>query len=509
MIYVLMFHVGLEEPTTFEPENVVGIKGETCGGYPVDAFSAAQIVHLRLRRFMAGEHKAVGGFSYGAPTEYLGMLGVAEAMLYTLRLYEVVIGAGVRAATGEEAEDLAQHAALNKERIEFILGALKQGYDSDPLMRALPEWMNLLADSALSASAVVSKMHHLTPETYNPCDASPASPQIKDLVPYFHGSDPSSAHAAAVADHFTLQNGVQMPSMGLGTWLLQGKDCYEAILAAIGAGYRYCVASHLQFHDRPVTKPFTPLCRSIDTAQAYQNEENVGDAVQEAIHRGMVTREELFIATKLSDAADAGYEGVKALVQRQLRDLQTPYLDLYMLHSPLSDAALQADTWRALEELLAAGVLRAIGVSNFDSVELQALMASATVKPMVVQNKVDVYHVAKQLDNRGDPIVKFARDNNILVVAYSSFSAYPFVMKPTEDPIVRSIARRTGLSPAQVILRWSMQKGFAVIPRSISTARLQENISVLRSAPLSTEDMRLLDTLQLLVSSPVCVPGEQ
>jgi diketogulonate reductase-like aldo/keto reductase len=235
----------------------------------------------------------------------------------------------------------------------------------------------------------------------------------------------------------------------------------------------------------------------------------VGDAVQEAIHRGLVSRKDLFIATKLSDPADAGYEGVKALVQRQLKDLQTTYLDLYMLHSPLPDAALQVETWQALEELLAAGVVRAIGVSNFDSVDLQTLIASATVKPMVVQNKADVYHVAKQLDNRGDPIVKFARENGILMVAYSSFSAYPFVMKPTEDPIVRSVARRTGLSAAQVILRWSLQKGFAVIPRSTSPARLQENFAVLRAAPLSTEDMRLLDTLQLLVSSPVCVPGEQ
>lgn len=220
---------------------MTGMKGETCGGFPVDAFSAGQIMHLRLRRFLAGEHKAVAGFSYAAPTEYLGMLGVAEAVLYTLRLYEVVINAGVGAASGAEAEDLAQHAALNKERIEFILGALKQGYDSDPLMRALPEWMNLLADSALSASAVVSKMHHLTPETYSACDAPPASPQVTDLVPYFHGAaaaEPNSALSTAVAEHFALHNGVQMPNMGLGTWLLQGKDCYEAVLAAIAAGYR-------------------------------------------------------------------------------------------------------------------------------------------------------------------------------------------------------------------------------------------------------------------------------
>ena len=251
------------------------------------------------------------------------------------------------------------------------------------------------------------------------------------------------------------------------------------------------------------------FARSIDTAEAYQNEANVGDAVKAAIDQGLVARRDLFLATKLSDPANAGYEAAKELVRRQLSALQTSYLDLYMLHSPIADAALQAETWRALEDLLAAGTLRAIGVSNFGTEELEALMATARVRPMVVQNKADVYHVAKQLDNRGDPIVKFARENDIFVVAYSSFSAYPFVMKPTEDPIVRDVARRNEASPAQVILKWSLQKGFAVIPRSSDPARLQENLAVLESPPLSQQDMLLLDTLQLLISSPVCVPGEQ
>jgi diketogulonate reductase-like aldo/keto reductase len=252
---------------------------------------------------------------------------------------------------------------------------------------------------------------------------------------------------------------------------------------------------------------FVVIVRSIDTAQAYQNEHNVGDAIKEAIAQKLVTRQQLFLATKLSDPADAGYEKAKALVQRQLAALQTSYLDLYMLHSPLEDATLQADTWRALEDLYTAGVLRAIGVSNFGASDLAALNATARVKPMVVQNKVDPYHVAKQLDNVGDAIVEYARDNKMVIVAYSSFSAYPFVMKPSEDPVVRDIARRRRLTPAQVLLKWSLQRGFAVIPRSTSPERLAENLAVLTLPPLHKEDLHLLDTLELLVSSPVSKPG--
>ena len=229
-----------------------------------------------------------------------------------------------------------------------------------------------------------------------------------------------------------------------------------------------------------------------------------------AIKQGIVTREELFIGTKLSDPADAGYEGVQRLIEKQLKDLQTTYLDLYMLHSPLHDSSkptLQQDTWRALEELLSKGVLKAIGVSNFDSRELAALIATSTVKPMVVQNKVDVYHVGKQLDNKGDAIVKFAKENNILVVAYSTFSAYPFTMSPSDDPIVRSIAHARGITAGQVLLKWALQKGFAAIPRSSDPTRLRENFQTVALPLLSPQDMHLLDTLQLLISSPVCVPA--
>lgn len=276
---------------------------------------------------------------------------------------------------------------------------------------------------------------------------------------------------------------------------LEGEICERAVMDAIGIGYRH-----------------------IDSAQAYRNEREVGNAVADTIRRGIVSRNELFIATKLSDENDAGYENTKRLVQSQLESLQTTYIDLYMLHSPISNRSLQAETWRALEELCDEGKIRALGVSNFDASDLRSLVKSARKKPTVVQNKLDPYHIGKQLDNRGDDIVAYTRREGIVLVSYSPFSAYPFVMKPADDPIVRHIASKMQVqaaaqkgkgsnvvvvTPAQVILRWALQSGFSPIPRSSDPEHLRENFDALSLPPLSDEDMALMGTLQYLVDSPV------
>ena len=235
--------LGLEASPYFEPDHLVGIDGEPCGGYPVDVFSAAKIVQLRLQRFMAGEYKAIVGFSVDSPNEYLGMLGLTEAILYCLRSFEVVLQTGLRSAEPADAEGLIQQAALNKERIDFIVTKLREGYASDPIMRALPDWVSLLDDSAMAAHAVVAKQHHSTAQDFNYCTASRNSPQLQELVPYFLGTEAAqlTGEGAPTPRHFTLHNGVQMPSVGLGTWLLQGKACYDAVLAAITAGYRCAI----------------------------------------------------------------------------------------------------------------------------------------------------------------------------------------------------------------------------------------------------------------------------
>lgn len=171
---------------------------------------------------------------------------------------------------------------------------------------------------------------------------------------------------------FTLANGVQMSSLGLGTWKLNGQACETAVYDAIKVGYR-----------------------AIDTAQAYGNEVEVGKAIARAIKDGIVTRDELFIATKLSSPDDAGYAGVQALVKKQLQSLQTDYLDLYYLHSPQKNDETTVTTWLGLTNLHNDGVIRSLGLSNHNSDQLRhhfKVIGSKGVAPVVLQNKFDVYH---------------------------------------------------------------------------------------------------------------------
>lgn len=134
--------------------------------------------------------------------------------------------------------------------------------------------------------------------------------------------------------------------------------------------------------------------------------------------------------------------------------------------------------------------------------------------PLVVQNKIDPYHIGKQLDNKGDNIIEYCRDNDILVVSYSIFSSYPFVLVPLEDPIIKYVTveynkhYNTNVTTAQIILRWSLQKGFSIIPRSMNIQRLQENFNVLTLSPIPDELLGLLDSLQYLVESSVSVAVE-
>jgi len=143
------------------------------------------------------------------------------------------------------------------------------------------------------------------------------------------------------------------------------------------------------------------------------------------------------------------------------------YFDLYMIHSPLRDKKREEETWKALQDLYMEGSVKAIGLSNYGSADLSTLLGfeSISIKPMVVQNKLDIYHVGKQIDPQGDQIMAMMKANDIKMVAYSPLSAFPFVMQPAEDPIIRSIAYSRRADPAQIVLRWILQQGMAVIPR--------------------------------------------
>eukprot|EP00439_Symbiodinium_sp_Y106_P051975 s2253_g6.t4 len=258
-----------------------------------------------------------------------------------------------------------------------------------------------------------------------------------------------------------LSNDLQMPVLGLGTTMLNGASGKEAILAALREGYRL-----------------------IDTAQAYENEAEVGEAILES----GIPRSEIFVATKLSEDGDCKPGRAKARVRAQLKLLKTSYIDQYMLHGPCPG---MVEAWKDLEELYDAGVLRSLGVSNFDYTQLRRFLGQVRIAPHVVQNKFSIYH-------RGwapvDPLRDLAevfRKEGMAVMGYCNLDAYPHVLQPLEDIFVWRIASRCGRTPAQVLLRHALQHGTVVIPKSERPERLRENADIF-DFELSPEDMLLI-----------------
>lgn len=440
--------------------------------HPNDIFEASEIMRERLVKYFDGLYSVVPGLSSNAPSEYLGMLGLAEAFLYCFRLHEVLY----------KQFNLPLQIEVHYKKVNVIIETIRIGYTPDRLMLALPMWMGILNESALLITNVLK-------EIAAQGEVNIAAIAAFDRVSDYYLGNVSLPPAYRGGKSVRLANGVSVPLLGLGTWQLNGDTCYEAVISALKHGHRL-----------------------IDSAEAYGNEVEVGQAVADAIKQGVVTREQVFVATKVSDERNMGYDAVKQLVTAQLERLQVDYIDLYMLHSPVQDKKKQADTWKALEELYEAGTIRALGVSNFDVPELEHLVAAANVVPHVVQNKLDVYHVGKQLDERGDKILQYVREKGIVMMAYSPFSAFPFVMQPGEDPIVKYLANKKSqdwgapVSPQQLLLKWIVQKGYIALPRSVSQQHHEDNSKIFDFPDLAEIEMKMIDSIQLLVSSPVSVP---
>jgi len=255
--------------------------------------------------------------------------------------------------------------------------------------------------------------------------------------------------------------------VGFGTWQIMGQQCYDATSAALQAGYRH-----------------------IDTAQAYMNEREVGLAIQSS----GIPRQELFIATKISDPDE--YAALEQRLEAQLAALGTDYLDLYMLHSPGDNKAGREAAWRTMEALHDRGKVRSLGVSNFGVAELQELLSFARVRPVYLQNKFSVYSPGEQQVGANN-ILAFAREHNIQVMGYSVINPWPFMLPPMEDPHVRAVAGRVGRTPAQVLHRWALQLGVAVIPKSTTPARIAQNAQIL-DFELPELEMRLLNGIVAL-----------
>ncbi|OKJ53988.1 aldo/keto reductase [Streptomyces sp. CB02115] len=247
----------------------------------------------------------------------------------------------------------------------------------------------------------------------------------------------------------TLNNGVTVPQLGFGVFQVPDDETTAAVSAALEAGYR-----------------------SIDTAAIYGNEVGVG----RALAASKIPREELFVTTKLWNA-DQGYDATLAAFDASLAKLGLDYVDLYLIHWPTPAHDLYPESWRALEKLAADGRIRAAGVSNFQPAHLRRLLETGTLVPAV--NQIELHPGLQQAELRA-----FHAEHGIATEAWSPLAQGALL---TEEALV-SIAERHGKSPAQVVLRWHLQIGNVVIPKSVTPERIRQNIDVF-DFELSAADM--------------------
>ena len=264
--------------------------------------------------------------------------------------------------------------------------------------------------------------------------------------------------------HITLNNGVELPAIGLGVFQSPPAETAAAVEAALETGYRL-----------------------IDTAAAYGNEREVG----EGIRRAGVARDEIFIETKVW-ISDYGYDTALHAFDKSARKLGVDQLDLLLLHQPMPTAFDKTlDAYRALETLLADGKVRAIGVSNFMPEHLERLLAVATVVPAVNQIEVHPYFQQRALQ-------QVHAEHRIATQAWSpigGITSYRGMQKRSfDDPTLLEIARQHGKSAAQVMLRWHLQENRSAIPKSVKPARIAENFDVFDFA-LAREQVAAIDAL--------------
>ena len=250
-----------------------------------------------------------------------------------------------------------------------------------------------------------------------------------------------------------LNNDVEMPILGLGTWTLRGSRASKAVLWALELGYRL-----------------------IDTASLYGNEQKIG----EAIKMSTIPREEIFITTKVWNS-DQGYEKTLSAIKQSLNKLQTDYVDLYLIHWPVSN--MRNDTWKALENLYKEGLTRSIGVSNFTIQHLKELLETTEIVPALNQFELSPFLYQKDL-------IDYCQNKNIVVEAYSGLTKG----RKFNNLVLQEIGEKHNKNPAQILIRWGLQHNFVQIPKSGKKEHLAENADVFNFA-LDGMDMKLLDNI--------------
>lgn len=258
-----------------------------------------------------------------------------------------------------------------------------------------------------------------------------------------------------------LNNGLDMPILGFGVYQISdANECERSVTDALEVGYR-----------------------SIDTAAAYQNEEAVGRAIK----KSAISREEIFLTTKLW-VSDTGYEKTLKAFERSLKKLQTDYLDLYLIHQPYGDVY---SSWRAMEELYEAGKAKAIGVSNFHPDRIMDLIVHNKKTPAV--NQIETHPFNQQIETQ-----KFLQENNVQIESWGPFAEGRNNLFTNE--LLVPMAKKYNRSVAQVTLRWLTQRGVVVIPKTVQKHRMIENFNIF-DFELSTDDMKTIEKLDTKTSS--------
>ncbi|MCB9266330.1 MAG: aldo/keto reductase [Lewinellaceae bacterium] len=265
-------------------------------------------------------------------------------------------------------------------------------------------------------------------------------------------------------EKYTLSNGVEIPKLGLGTWFISDKDAVQAVKNAAKIGYRH-----------------------IDTAQAYQNERGVGEGIRAC----GVKREDMFVTTKLA-AEVKSYQEAVASIDGSLKTLGLEYIDLMIIHSPKPWAKFGGDdryfegnreAWRALEEAHKAGKLRAIGLSNFQKEDIDNILESCSVKPMVNQILAHISNTPKEL-------IQYCKDNGLLVEAYSPIGHGELL----KNQKVAEMAEKYNVSIPQLGIRYDLQLGLLPLPKTANPAHMKANAAV--DFEISEEDMESLKNME-------------
>lgn len=272
---------------------------------------------------------------------------------------------------------------------------------------------------------------------------------------------------------FTLNNGYEIPKIGFGTYLAENRILIESVNIAINSGYRL-----------------------IDTAAFYNNESALGFAIKDS----EISRNELFITSKVWNT-DRGYKQTKLAFEKSLNNLKLDYLDLYLIHWPankkqFSNAKeINAQTWKAMEELYIDGKIKAIGLSNFLPHHIEELKETAQIMPMV--NQIEFHPGFAQFE-----IVKYCQKNNIIVEAWSPLGRRDAL----NNEIIKSLSRKYDKTPAQIILRWIVQQNIIPLPKSITPSRILENINIFGFG-LDNDDIELINTIN--ESNAECVNPDE